>query len=231
MNDLAKIELFKAKMDSREIAQLTGKRHDHVLRDIDAMLPTTNPAGPNFGASYKDSTRRTLKCYQLPYRETMILVSGYSAELRAAVIDRWMELEASAQLEKPELLVARALIAADALLREKQALIETLEPKAKFYDQVAGSKDAIDLSAVAKVLDMSIGRNRLFELLRKYGILMDNNEPYQKFVDSRCFRMVETKYQKPDGTWHVNLKTVAFQKGVELCRRVIERDREQGLAS
>lgn len=79
-------------MDSREIAELTGKRHATVLFDIVAQLGRLG-GEQDFLSTYLDASNRQSKCYKLPYRETMILVSGYSIELRARVIDRWMELE------------------------------------------------------------------------------------------------------------------------------------------
>lgn len=82
-------------MSSHEIADLTGKRHDHVMRDIRAMLDGLGTTGPSFGGSYIDPTGRKLPCFNLPKRETLILISGYSVELRARIIDRWMELEAA----------------------------------------------------------------------------------------------------------------------------------------
>lgn len=79
-------------MDSREIAEVTGKRHPDVTRDIEAQLGAIGDVS-RFARIYKDSMNREQTSFALPYRETMILVSGYSIELRAKVIDRWMELE------------------------------------------------------------------------------------------------------------------------------------------
>ncbi|WP_192485176.1 MULTISPECIES: Rha family transcriptional regulator [Cysteiniphilum] len=80
-------------MSSREIAELTGKRHDNILRDIEKMLNELEIAHLKFEGSYIDTTGRALKCYNLPKRESLILVSGYNIKMRAAIIDRWQELE------------------------------------------------------------------------------------------------------------------------------------------
>lgn len=82
-------------MDSREIAELTGKNHADVCRDIRGMLEKLGEIDQSrFASVYKAGNGEARTCYRLPYRETMILVSGYSVELRAKIIDRWQELEA-----------------------------------------------------------------------------------------------------------------------------------------
>lgn len=86
-------------MSSLEIAELTGKEHYNVIVDVRNMLSELGFHSLDFSSQYKDSTGRTLPCYQLPKRETLILVSGYNLKMRAAIIDRWQELEA--RLETP----------------------------------------------------------------------------------------------------------------------------------
>lgn len=80
-------------MSSREISKLTGKRHDNVMSDIRSMLESLEIQSPDFLGDYKDSKGRTYQCFNLPKRETLILVSGYNIQLRAKIIDRWDELE------------------------------------------------------------------------------------------------------------------------------------------
>ena len=46
------------------------------------------------------------------------------------------------------------------------------------------------------------------------------NEPYQYFVDKGYFRQVESKWEH-DGTIHINLKTVVFQKGLDFIRKLV----------
>lgn len=80
-------------MSSRDIAKLTGKRHDHVLRDVRNMIESLDIQSTHFWGDYKDSKGRVFQECNLPKRETLILVSGYSIELRAKIIDRWDFLE------------------------------------------------------------------------------------------------------------------------------------------
>ena len=80
-------------MSSREIAELTGKRHDNVTRDIRRMLEDLDEAVLRFEGSYTGADGSSRPCFNLPKRECLILVSGYDVHLRARIIDRWQELE------------------------------------------------------------------------------------------------------------------------------------------
>ena len=69
---------------SLEVAELTGKQHKNVLRDIRNIISQLEDgAGPNFRLSeYKDSTGRTLPCYLLTKEGCLCLVGGYDANIR-----------------------------------------------------------------------------------------------------------------------------------------------------
>ena len=100
---------------------------------------------------------------------------------------------------------------------------DVLLPKAEFFDAVTDSKQAIPIGDVAKILDMGIGRNKLFEFMRDAKILMPDNRPYQKYIDAGYFRVVEQKYEK-NGDTYINLKTLVFQKGIDFIRKRLEKE-------
>lgn len=129
------------------------------------------------------------------------------------------------QVEKswnnPEQIMARALQVSNKVLLEYKHQLELMQPKVDFHDAVVGSSDTIDMGQVAKVLNCGIGRNKLFEILREKKVLRDNNEPFQTYCDRGWFRMVESKYQLPNGDTRINIKTVVFQKGVDGIRKIL----------
>ncbi len=130
----------------------------------------------------------------------------------------------------PGQVMARALEIAhrtiDKIKNQNALLIEDnerMKPKEEFFDAVAGSKDAIEIGKVAKVLNYpGIGRNKLFEILREKGVLMKDNIPYQRYIDNGCFRTIEQKYHTPDGETRINIKTLVYQKGVDYIRKILE---------
>lgn len=83
-------------MSSLEIAELTGKRHDNVMRDIRIMLTELygEEGVPKFEDTYRNGQNgQKYLIFQLPKRETLILVSGYNLTMRSRIIDRWQVLE------------------------------------------------------------------------------------------------------------------------------------------
>lgn len=85
-------------MSSLEIAELTGKEHKNVMADIRKMLEDLNVLAADFLAVRKVRGKE-YEVFNLPKRETLILVSGYSVSMRASIIDRWQELEVKELLE------------------------------------------------------------------------------------------------------------------------------------
>ncbi|WDG52471.1 Rha family transcriptional regulator [Pseudomonas chlororaphis] len=83
-------------MSSREIAELTGKQHFHVKRDIERMLSDLGEDPSKFGCTYLDGQNRSQVEYRLDREHTDCLLTGYSAAMRMAVIKRWRELEEGA---------------------------------------------------------------------------------------------------------------------------------------
>jgi len=80
-------------MSSREIAELTGKRHDHVKRDVEKMLTELGEDIPKFGGIYLDSMNREQAEYLLDRDLTENLLLSYSAPLRRKVLARMRDLE------------------------------------------------------------------------------------------------------------------------------------------
>ena len=82
-------------MSSREIAELVGTTHDSVLKTVRGLIARGVVSGnetpythPQNGQQYPE--------FLLDYRNTMVVASGYSPEMRARIIDRWIELEQAA---------------------------------------------------------------------------------------------------------------------------------------
>lgn len=180
-------------------------------------------AETDFVGSTQESTGgRPSVDYQIPLdvAKHMCMLSGSpkAHEIR----QHFIEVEKA--WNEPSLVMARALKWADQQITLYQGQIAEMKPKAEFYDTVTGSRTAIPFDQAAKVLGYrNMGRNNLFAFLRDKEILMDNNQPYQAYIDRGYFRVVETKFTKPNGDIGINVKTLIYQKGLDYVRKLLDK--------
>ncbi|WP_118808588.1 phage antirepressor KilAC domain-containing protein [Haemophilus haemolyticus] len=165
-------------MGSREIANLCGKDHRHVVRDIEVMFEQLGINSkeyvqiwthPQNGQSYRE--------FMLPKNLTFTLVAGYNVILRKRIIDRWLELE---NQQKPTALIPQSFSEALMLAAKLQAEKERNAPKVAFVDhyvEVGTSKSFRETAKILKMPERALV-NRLVEdkyLYRQSGVLL----PYQ----------------------------------------------------
>ena len=89
-------------MSSREIAELTNKEHRNVTADIEKLMNELGGVLKIQHTTYvNDQNKQEYKMYLLDKESTLVLISGYSAEIRLKIIRRWQELEAQQQTKLP----------------------------------------------------------------------------------------------------------------------------------
>lgn len=207
MNEIAERKL----MTGKELAEVLGVSKDTINStverlDVDGVLRRV------------DIARNTQGGY---------LFSEYQATVIKQEIQKHHNLanrqidNVSTEAEEDQM-IAQALTILQRRIQDANKEIERLKPAAEFAYQICSSKDAIDIGNCAKVLNRSIGRNNLFEFLRNKKILQSDNIPYQKYIDSGYFRVIETKYTIPSGETKISLKTLVLQKGVAYINKLLK---------
>jgi Rha family phage regulatory protein len=176
-------------MSSVEIAELTGKRHDNVVRDIrklDAALSTSSDLRWYCeSGTYVDQKGESRPLYRLDKPSTLTLISGYDPVMRMRIIQRWQELETvQPKLPGNYLEALEALVASEKQKAIAQAELEAAKPKIQFAEAVVVSEASIRVSEYAKSLSDQAGRyigpNKLFDFMRSKGWLLRGRDEYER---------------------------------------------------
>lgn len=176
-------------MSSVEIAELTGKDHRNVTRDIEKMLNEVGEGVLKFEHTHRNvQNGQEYRCFSLPKNLTLNLITGYRSDIRLKIIDRWMELEAK---EIASIVGSAPYIRNKAMLESLKVIENTEVMKAGVYSgfisraDMADTQDGkgisvcIDLLNGRRVTDvicaMSSGRKRQEEGRSYIRVIGDSN--------------------------------------------------------
>ena len=203
--------------NSRDIAAHFEKRHDHVLRDIDALKEHL----PSFGEMFieteiPDKYNRQQRAYLMNRDGFALLAMGFTGsralEWKVKYINAFNSMEKSLKsgsLALPQDYPSALRALADAE-EQRLALADKVEadaPKVLFADAVSASSTSILIGELAKILKQNgvdIGQQRLFQWMRDNGYLIkrrgsDYNMPTQYAMELGLFEIKETAITHADG--------------------------------
>ena len=240
------IQIFEnPKFGSIRVMEIDGEPW-FVGKDVAIILGYSNPRKAIID-HVDEEDKGVTKCDTLGGAQeiTIINESGFyslilSSKLPdAKIVKHWVTHEVLPSIRKngayisgqenmdAEQLIAKALVAAQKIIDDKEKQIEQknnhikeLEPKARFADAVNASDTSILIGELAKILRQNgyqIGQNRLFEELRQQGYLCSRgsmrNIPTQKSMDLGLFEIKERTIDNPDGSVRTVKTTKVTGKG------------------
>ena len=214
------------------VAQVFGKEHKNVVRDIENLSCSESFNRLNFERiTYKDSRNREQTAYEMTKDGFSFLVMGYTGakagEFKERFIsefnkremmlkdDDYILMRSQQILQKRVEAAEQRVKALEADNQQKDAKIAKLQPKADFADAAFQAEGKVDIGMAAKILKLGFGRNTLFQKLRQVGVFFSNrNEPKQRFVNAGYFEMKEKFIERNSHPGFVVTKILVTQKGL-----------------
>lgn len=177
-------------LDSREVAAMVDKRHDHLIRDIDTYLEYLSQ-NPDLGSddfflksSYSAGTGRRYKCYLVTKKGCEFIAHKLTGQKGAIFTARYINRfhQMKEEQVKPKQINSRFMFQIALRMEQQEKLIADMKPKALFADAWEVSEQSILVGEMAKLLVRNglgdMGQNRLFKWLRKNGYLHKSGEQY-----------------------------------------------------
>lgn len=194
---------------SLDVASKFGKNHKDVLKAISNLEIPDDYRGRNFApGSYADAQGQMRPMVEMTRDGFTLLGMGFTGKeamrWKITYINAFNAMEAELirtnsappSYQIPTTMHEALRLAAD--LAEKTLKLETKieedRPKVEFAEAIYDSVGSVKVGDFAKLLNnagVKIGQNRLYAWLREEGLLMNNNMPYQSYIDNGYFSVKE----------------------------------------
>ncbi len=234
MNDIIQFEKSKG-MTSLQIAEVTGKSHANVMRDIRNVLER-GASEINYDlASYSDAQGKERPMYNLTPKGCLVLASGYDVVLREKIIDKLEEYQQKEKSTMPALPdfsnpaeAARAwaeqyeqkmIEQKRADVAEQQVLaltseIETMQPKVSYYDTILNNKSTVTTTQIAQDYGMSaIALNKKLNEMRIQHKVNSQWILYAPYISQGYVQSKPVDIVRANGRNDVKYNTEWTQKG------------------
>jgi phage antirepressor YoqD-like protein len=215
-------------MSSRQIAELTGKEHRNVARDIRAMCDGLGVDALSFEHIFFDSMNRQQTEYLLDEELTLCLTSGYDVKQRMAIIRHWKQMRDAPQFKIPQTLPEALRLAADlsdqVQLQQQQLAIAS--PKAEALDRIATADGLLCITSAAKHLQ--VRPKDLFAFLQERQWIYRRAGGgggflgYQPRIQQGLLEHKVTVVSRSDGSEKVTEQVLVTGKGMAKLAQMLE---------
>ena len=110
--------------------------------------------------------------------------------------------------------------------KEIKDLSQDLTQKNRFINQIAVSKNSLKVEEVAQIASkqgIKIGRNKLWDKLREWGLIKKNSkyDPKQEYIDREYFEVVEGTKENSKGVFTYKITRVLGKGQVYIIKRLL----------
>ncbi len=219
-------------IDSLEVASMTGKRHDHLLRDIDNYMDIflTNP---NLGAldyfqkaTYLDLKGEPRRRYLLTRKGCELVANKMTGEkgvlFTVAYIDRFHEMEKAVQQPALPTTYKEALLqlVEQVEATEKlQAKLNEQAPAIEYHNKVLSIEGFMTIDETAKELGLRSAQ-QLNQMLKDKGVIKRSGRG--SWLHRAGYEYLKDGYINYKPIEKKKLQMLVSQKGVKEFARLLE---------
>lgn len=213
---------------SKIVSDNFDKKHKNVLQNIENLVAENSAVKSMFTLGSYDNRGKQYKMYYMNRDGFSLLAMGFTGkkaiDFKLKFIEAFNKMEEHIKNEnKPSYMLEDKVERAKKWVEEQEYTLglerslEQQEPDVQFAKAVGSAKDLISVGNMANILSkngVDIGRTRLYQWMRKYHLVKQNNcEPTQYSINTGVLKVQETHKLDRYGNDHVNVVSRVTTKG------------------